>query len=74
MMPKISTILAKFIIQGGCCCSFFIDMSQNLQNEKIFLYLEIVEIYMRGQFCVEKKDSGYKNSFFLKLNPFSGGK
>ena len=34
---------------GGCCCSFFINMlPQNLQNEKIFLYLEIAEIDMGG--------------------------
>ena len=67
-------ILAKLINQGGCCCSFVIKTSQNFENEKIFLCLKIVEIDMGGQFWVEKNDSGHKNSFFLKLNPFSGGK
>ena len=47
---------------------------QNFENEKFFLCLKIAEIDMGGQFWVEKNDSGHKNSFFLKLNPFSGGK
>ena len=47
---------------------------KNFENEKNFLYLKIVEIYMGGQFWVEKNDSGHKNSFFLKLSTFSGGK
>ena len=37
------------------------DVPKNLQNEKVFLYLEIAEIDMRSQFWVEKNDSGYKN-------------
>ena len=45
---------------------------KNLQNEKIFLCLEIAEIDMGDQFWVEKNNSGYKNSFFFKLNSFSG--
>ena len=65
MMPKISKILAKFIIQGVAVALFSLICPKNLQNEKNFLYLEIVQIYMRDQFCVEKKDSGYKNSFFF---------
>ena len=47
---------------------------KNFENEKIFLCLKIAEIDMGGQFWVEKNDSGHKNSFFLKLNPFSGSK
>ena len=48
----------------------------NFENEKIFLCLKVTEIDMGGggQFWVEKNESGHKNSFFLKLNPFSGGK
>ena len=42
--------------------------------KKTFVCLKIVEIDMGGQFWVKKNDSGHKNSFFLKLNPFSGGK
>ena len=47
---------------------------KNLQNEKIFLCLEIAEIDTGGQFWVEQNDSGHKKSFFLKLNPLCGGK
>ena len=34
--------------------------NQNLENEKIFLFLEIVEIDMGGQRWVERNDSGHK--------------
>ena len=65
-------ILAKLINQGGCCCSFIIETSQNFENEKIFLCLKIVEIDMGGQFWVEKNDSGHKGSFF-KVKPVFRG-
>ena len=39
-------ILAKLINQGGCCCSFLIETSQNFENDKIFLCLKISEIDM----------------------------
>ena len=71
-------ILAKLINQGGVAAVLFSSRHpKNLQNEKKFLYLEITEIDTGGgggQFWVKKTDSGHKNSFFLKLNPFSGGK
>ena len=57
----------ELINQGGCCFSFL-----NFENEKMFLCLKIAEIDMggggRGQFWVEKNDSGHKNSF-LKVKP-----
>ena len=66
-------ILAKFMDQGGCCCSFLIETSRkNLQDEKNFLCLEIAEIDMGGQFWAEKNDSGHKNPFFEKLSCFPG--
>ena len=71
-------VLTKFLqnwsIKGIAAAIVPSRRPQNLQNEKIFLYLEIAEIDMGGQFWVEKNDSGHKNSFFLKLNPFSRGK
>ena len=51
---------------------------KNVENEKIFFCLKIAEIDMgwggEGQFWVENNDYGHKNSFFFKLNPFSGAK
>ena len=67
-------ILAKLINQGVSAALSSSRHSKNFENEKIFLCLKIVEIDMEGQFWIEKNDSGNKNSFFLKLNPFSGSK
>ena len=67
-------MLAKLIDQGVAAVLFSSRHPKNLENENIFLCLEIAEIDMGGQFWVEKNDSGHKNSFFLKLNPFSGDK
>ena len=68
-------ILAKLINQEGVSAALFsLRCSKNFENEKNFLYLEIAEIDMGDQFWVEKNNSGHKNSFFFKLNPFSGGK
>ena len=58
---------------GGCCCSFLIETSQKILNEKFFLCLKLAQIDTGGQFWVEKNDSGHKNPFFKTLNPFSGG-
>ena len=68
-------ILAKLIDGGGgggVAAAFLIEASQNLQNEKIFLCLEIAEIDLGGQFWVEKNDSGHKNLFF-KVKPVFRG-
>ena len=67
-------ILAKLINQGGCCCSFVIETSQKFWKWKKFPLLENCWNWHGGQFWVEKNDSAHKNSFFFKLNPFSGGK
>ena len=46
---------------------------KNLQNEKIFLYLEIVEIDMGVNFGSRRTILDIK-THFLKLTPFYGGK
>ena len=60
-------------IRGVAAALFSLRPSKNLQNEKIFLYLEIAEIDMGGQFWVKKNDSGHKNSLFLKVKPVFWG-
>ena len=48
-------------------------MSQNLQNEKIFLCLEIAEVDLGVNFGSRRTILDTK-TYFLKLNPFSEGK
>ena len=67
-------ILAELINQGVAADLFSSRRPKNLQNEKKTHHLEIAEIDMRGQFWVDKNDCGNRSSFFLRLNPFSGGK
>ena len=61
--------LSKIDQSGGLLQTLFSSRrSKNLQNEKIFFYLEIAEI----ELWVEKNDSGHKTPF-LKVKPvFSG--
>ena len=47
----------------------FSRTSKKIKKMTNFPCLEIVEIDMWGQFCAEKNDCRYKNSFFLTLNP-----
>ena len=53
---------------GGAAALFSSRHPKHFENEKIFLCLKIAEIDMRGQFWVEKNDSGHGNSFF-KVKP-----
>ena len=69
-----ATFQQNWSIRGVAAALFSSRRPKNFENEKFFLCLKIAEIDMGGQFWVEKNDSGHKNSFFLKLNPFSGGK
>ena len=59
-------ILAKLINQGVAASLFSWRRPKKLENEKVFLCLKIAEIEIKGQFWVEKNDSGHKNSFFFK--------
>ena len=53
------------MVNPGVAASLFSSRRpKNLENEKIFLCLKIAEIDMRGQFWVEKNDSGHKKSYF----------
>ena len=69
-----ATFQQNWSIRGVAAALFSSRRPKNIENEKFFLCLKIAEIDMGGQFWVEKNDSGHKSSFFLKLNPFSGGK
>ena len=40
---------------------------------KKIICLKIAEIDMRGQFCIEKNDSGHKKLIFLKVKPVFPG-
>ena len=64
--------IAKLVNQGSVAALFSSRCPKNLQNEKIFLYLEIAEIDMGGQFWVKKNDSGHKNEFFKVKLVFRG--
>ena len=80
MMPKLGDfqfcifktpfgqILAKLVNQRGCYSSFLFETSQKLENEKVFLCLKIAKIDIggRGQFWVEKNDTGHKSPFFKR--------
>ena len=59
---------------GVAAALYSLRRPKNFENEKFFLCLKIAEIDMGGQYWLGKNDYGHKNSFFLKLNPFSGGK
>ena len=84
MMPKLCDLVfifktcsdqiwAKLINQEVVAALFSSRCRKTLQNEKIFLYLEIAEIDMgEGQFWVEKNDSGHKNSFLKVKHVFWG--
>ena len=68
-------MLAKLIDQGVAAVLFLSRHPKNLQNENIFLCLEIAEIDMGGvNFGWRRTILDIKTLFFLKLNPFSGDK
>ena len=58
---------------GGCCRSFVIETSQKFWNMKNFPLPKNCWNWHGGQFWVEENNSGL-NTYFLKLNPLTGGK
>ena len=71
-----ATFQRNWSIRGVAAALFSSRRPKNFENEKFSLCLKIAEIDMGGgvNFGSRRTILDIKTHFFLKLNPFSGGK